>query len=595
MKKIHSFAIFEVKATTSGNPNLTMKNISQFLKHRTCPKMARTSILLSFLLIFLVPTAYSQTNYLPEGGQNVISEKWISAFKIALNRGRFTSKPVKIKDHPEIKAAIQLNTIIPPTDMWEQQIFTPTKTKVEEGDNLVFSFYARTISTINESTPGFLACVFEKASPDWNKSLHHFHELSKEWKQYYFPFKSIADYKPGEAQVCIQIGGKQQVIEIANIKVVNYKRKFAPNELPSSLRVDVNKKQDIEHLTEVADKLIGPFPMNAMKNHIASGFAEVRKAKVEGQSFTESYLISVKMQPKNSEDVQLLAGNTLKVEKGDVIFVTFKARTLPVNGGRPKTKVYCNFEPNKPPLDRSLNELIILDTLWKEFSYPFTSKDTYESGFAIFTFYCGAYLQTIEIADLQVLNYRKTLPIDKLPKTKSYTEADYSVASTKFPIGEDPINKFHMMTLKAEGTGQIIPVSGQAFTEAYQLIGTTKSENAKDIQCFAFTEAKVSKDDVMLLRFYARAPKSTTNAPGYLTCNFSKATPNYDKALSRKITLTKDWKMYQMPFKPPVDFEVGAAKLSFYIGGPLLQNVEIAKVELINYQKTKKITDFPVK
>jgi hypothetical protein len=502
---------------------------------------------------------------------------------------------VKIKDHPDITAALQLSTIIPPSDMWEQQMFTTTTAKVEQGDKLVYTFYARTISTINESTPGFLACVFEKSSPDWNKSLHHFHEITKEWKKYYFPFECIADYKPGEAQVCIQVGGKQQVIEIANVKVINFKKKYLLKELPSSLKVDVNKKQDLEHLTEVADKLIGPFPMNAMKNHIASGFAEVRKAKVEGQTFVESYLVSVKMQPKNMEDVQLLAGNTLKIDKGDVIFVSFKARTLPVNKEIPKTKVYCNFEPNKPPLDRSLNELIILDTTWHDFNYPFVSKGTYESGFAIFSFYCGAHLQTIEIADLQVLNYKKNIAIDKLPKTKSYTEADYNVASTKFPIGENPIQKFHMMTKKAEGTGQIIPVSGQKFTEAYQIISTTKSENANDVQCFAFTEAKVQKDDVILLRFYARAPKATVNSPAYMTCNFSKATPNYDKCLSRKITLTKEWKVFVMPFKLPMDFDVGAAKLSFYIGGPVLQHIEIANVELINYQKTKKITDFPQK
>lgn len=576
-------------------PSITMKR--PYLSNRSVLCFAKTqkSWLIVFLALFLFQQLTAQQNYLPEGGQNVIFEKSLSHFEFAVKRGRLDRKVVKVKDHPEVKTAMQLNTVTPPSDMWEQQMFTSTRQKIEEGDNLVFTFYARTISTQNEATPGFLACVFEKSSPEWNKSLHHFHELSKEWKQYYFPFKSIATYKAGEAQVCIQVGGKMQVIEIANIKVINYKNKYALTELPSSLRVDVNKKQDIEHLTEVASKLIGPFPMNAMKNHIASGFAEIRKTKVEGQSFTEAYQVSVKVQPKNPEDVQLLAGNTLKVEKGDVIFVSFKARTLAIKGETPKTKFFCVFEPNKPPLDRSLYELMILDTTWREFSYPFVSKDTYESGFAIFSFYSGAYVQTMEVADLQVLNYRKNLPIEKLPRTKSFTEEDYNKASVKYPIGEDPVHKFHMMTHKAEGTGQIVKVSGREFTEAYQITSTTTSENAKDVQCFAFTEAKVKKDDVVMLRFYARAPKASTNAPAYMTCNFSKATPNYDKCLSRRITLTKEWKLFTMPFKLPMDFDVGAAKLSFYIGGPTMQTIEIAKVELINYQKTKKTTDFAQK
>ena len=72
------------------------------------------------------------------------------------------------------------------------------------------------------------------------------------------------------------------MIEIANIEVVNYKNKYSLSALPSSLRIDVNKRNDVEALTELASKVIGPFPMNSMKtHHIVSGLAEIKKVKVE--------------------------------------------------------------------------------------------------------------------------------------------------------------------------------------------------------------------------------------------------------------------------------------------------------------------------
>ncbi len=349
--------------------------------------MKKQFILLTLLLLNIL--AFSQSS-IPDGGVSVLGEgKPNKVFKPAINRGKMEWRTVPIKDNVKIKSALHLTTVNPPKDMWELQIVAYSKKQVDEGDNLLISFYGRKLSTYDDKDPGLVACVFEKSSPDWNKSIHHFTELDKEWKQYFYPFKSIGTYKPGEAQICFQIGTKPQMIEIANIEVLNYKNKYSLSELPSSLRVDVNKRNDLEAITESASKVIGPFPMNSMKtHHIVSGLAEIKKVKIENQTFTEAFQANVRVQPKAPDDIQILAGNTLKVDKGDIIQVLFKARVLASKGTIPKSSLYCNFEPNKPPLNRSLNENVPLDTAWREFSYPFECKETYESGFAIFSFYC---------------------------------------------------------------------------------------------------------------------------------------------------------------------------------------------------------------
>ncbi len=560
--------------------------------------MKKTLLLLTLFCLY-TSWGFSQNNKIPEGGINILGEgKPNKIFNPAVNRGKMEWRTVPIKDHPKIKSALHLTTVNPPKDMWELQIVASSKKLVEEGDNLLISFYGRKLSTYDDKDPGLVACVFEKASPDWNKSIHHFTELDKEWKQYFFPFKSVGTYKPGEAQIGFQIGTKQQMIEIANIQVLNFKNKYNESELPNSLRVDIKDIHNVEAVAELASKVIGPYPMNSMKTHIVSGLAEIKKVKVENQSFEDAFQIKVRVQPKNPEDVQLLSANTLKVSEGEIMQVTFKARVVPDGSKtRPKSTMYCVYEPNKPPLTRSLNENIPLDTLWRDFSYPFVCKETYESGFSIFSFYCGAMTQTIEIADIQVLNYRKNIALEKLPRSKHKTVAEMENAATdKFPAGKDPVSNLMMMVFNAKATGQKVPVLGKEFSECYQITASTLTENAKDIQCFVNTEVSIKKGDVFLLTFYARSPKAKDTAPASISCNFGKATPNYDKSLSKRINVGPSWKLYTMPFVVLQDFEPGAAKLSFYVGNSsVMQSIEIAKVQLIDYKKTKKITDFPQK
>ncbi len=550
-------------------------------------------------LIILISTGFAQNNTIPEGGINILgSGKLNKIFKPAVNRGKMEWRTVPIKDHVKIKSALHLTTVNPPKDMWELQIVAPNKTQVDEGDNVLISFYGRKLSTYDEKDPGLVACVFEKSSPDWNKSIHHFTELDKEWKQYFYPFKSAGTYKPGEAQIGFQVGTKQQMIEIANIEILNFKNKYNESELPSSLRIDIKDIHNVEAVAELASKVIGPYPMNSMKTHIVSGLAEIKKVKVENQSFTDAFQIKVRVQPKNPEDVQLLSANTLKVTEGEVLHVTFKARVVPDGSKkRPKSTMYCIYEPNKPPLNRSLNENIPLDTLWRDFSYPFICRETYESGFSIFSFYCGAMTQTIEIADIQVLNYRRNIAIEKLPVSKHKTAAEMENAATeRYPAGKNPVSNLMMMVYNAKATGQIAPVLGKEFSECYQLSATTLTENAKDIQCFVNTEVAIKKGDVFSLTFYARSPKSKTTAPASISCNFGKATPNYDKSLNKKISVGPGWKFYTMPFVVLQDFEPGAAKLSFYIGSTTVMNsIELANIQLIDYKKTMKVTDLPQK
>jgi hypothetical protein len=212
-------------------------------------------------------------------------------------------------------------------------------------------------------------------------------------------------------------------------------------------------------------------------------------------------------------------------------------------------------------------------------------------------FYCGGAAQTIEITDIQVLNYRKNITLDKLPKSKYKTAKELENAATEtYPAGKDPISNLMTVLFNAKASGQKITSGDKDFPEYYQLTAASLTENPKDIQSFVNTEAPIKKGDVLLLSFYARSPKVKETEPASISVNFGKATPNYDKSLNSRVNVGPTWKLYNMPFIVLHDFEPNTARLSFCTGSPTtMQTIEISKVQLMNYKKTKKLTELPQK
>ena len=81
---------------------------------------------------------------------------------------------------------------------------------------------------------------------------------------------------------------------------------------------------------------------------------------------------------------------------------------------------------------------------------------------------------------------------------------------------------------------------------------------------------------VMSLRFWARSP--TKSAMGAI---YERAGEPYDKALSRRLILTPEWKAYAFNVVSSA-FGPGGAQVNFPLGAGKGQ-VEIADVHLINY------------
>ncbi|MCU0429266.1 MAG: endo-1,4-beta-xylanase [Cytophagaceae bacterium] len=193
--------------------------------------MTRISWISAFLILSKLVLSYAQA---PAGGISVLGSYPASTFRLHQNSGEGSYEKVRV-NHSQFEEALQLSTLQAPNNPWDIQLSAFNKMQVKEGDVMLLTFFARMISSKDETGQASLGCVFEKASPDYDKSLFRNVNPDAEWKLYNLPFTCKQDFDLAEAQINFQIGtSKAQVIQIANIQLLNYRDKITLEKLPKT-------------------------------------------------------------------------------------------------------------------------------------------------------------------------------------------------------------------------------------------------------------------------------------------------------------------------------------------------------------------------
>ena len=199
--------------------------------------------ILILLLFVYVLTINAQTQ-LPIGGIEVLGANPMSEFKLNKSSGEAEYKTVSVEGQ-SFKEAAQLSTLAPPKNIWDIQFSAASKIPVEYNDVMLVTFYGRMISTKDEIGQSTVICVFEKAGPEYDKSLSRAVNFDKEWKLYSLPFSMGGMYAAGGTQLNFQLGtAKQQVVEIADVKVFNYKKTLKESSLPKTLYTYKGREAD---------------------------------------------------------------------------------------------------------------------------------------------------------------------------------------------------------------------------------------------------------------------------------------------------------------------------------------------------------------
>ncbi len=138
----------------------------------------------------------------------------------------------EVKDGPDDRTTtiLRLATKKSLEKPWLIQTTAKVNTAVNKGDTLLAVFSAR-----GEFIPdGEAKCIFvvEESKEPYRKSVAFRVEVEKEWRKFYVPFQAMQDYPVGSAQMSFQAGFSPQIIQIADLKVINYRNAVKSGELP---------------------------------------------------------------------------------------------------------------------------------------------------------------------------------------------------------------------------------------------------------------------------------------------------------------------------------------------------------------------------
>lgn len=179
----------------------------------------------------------------------------------------------------------------------------------------------------------------------------------------------------------------------------------------------------------VACSLIAAVPEGGVpaiqENAIASLRAEsqtehatLTRVKVEGQPFAEAIRCDIRTQPERPWAVQFQFRTTRRIEKGEVLWMRFFARTLESRTENGGGQVHAIFEKAGPPHDKSLSCGVTLGRTWQEYFLPFKSREAYEAGRASAGFHLGVMAQCVEIADVALYAFGTGYDLARLPRTR---------------------------------------------------------------------------------------------------------------------------------------------------------------------------------
>jgi len=229
-------------------------------------------IAISVLFLFVCQVLYAQ---IPAGGSllNTTAGK---------NVGSGTLTQVTITGQPFTKA-IRYVTGANVLNFWDTQIHFPSAAGIETNDVILITFYARTISSIEEEGNGAVSVIIENATT-YAKEIATKLTIGKEWKQYYASVKSKSTLTTTQVRYALFTGFPSQTIEVAEVQFLNYKTTLALNDLPITVITYTGQAADAAWRTPAQERI----------NQIRKGVADITVYDEQGQVVKDAN-VSVEM------------------------------------------------------------------------------------------------------------------------------------------------------------------------------------------------------------------------------------------------------------------------------------------------------------
>ncbi len=115
---------------------------------------------------------------------------------------------------------------------YDVRVIWSNQTAIAQGDVMLASVYARTISPL--SGQGRISLRLEQPSPPYTGEQAFF-DVTSEWQQFVFPFTAPVNYGVGGARFDVRFGYLDQTVEIGSVRLLNFHDQVPLASLPKNI------------------------------------------------------------------------------------------------------------------------------------------------------------------------------------------------------------------------------------------------------------------------------------------------------------------------------------------------------------------------
>lgn len=161
-----------------------------------------------------------------------------------------------------------------------------------------------------------------------------------------------------------------------------------------------------------AQSLIPDAVFDAANCYAGEGLGTVDVVETDDRQPGRAFRGTVAKQPENPWQVGLQLRTTAKIETGDALLVTARARRLDSKTEPAQIRLVCRRVAK--PYAHSLGAEVTAKDAWTQIAVPFVATTTTAADEAVLIIHFGMQVQTAEVKDIQLLNFGKGITLGRL-------------------------------------------------------------------------------------------------------------------------------------------------------------------------------------
>ncbi len=187
---------------------------------------AQLALIAILAAVVLACLASAATPEVPPGGRSIARE---SDFKPQGAEGLYRFSRLPQSSGGDV---LEIATLRDASPAWAVELIAPNTAPVAARDVALLRFRARATHTTHETGEAQLRAVVQNKGGGYSRSTSAQFAITRDWQEYFLPFRFAKDYATGETGVFFGFGYVEQTVELADVEWLHFGKAVSVEALP---------------------------------------------------------------------------------------------------------------------------------------------------------------------------------------------------------------------------------------------------------------------------------------------------------------------------------------------------------------------------